>query len=149
VRLSEARAVLAYSRDLALAVRDGTESLDDAYATVRAERSKLDTKEAKIAQLRKDAPDLADLVAEDRMKLAEAVAAATERANSLQRQRKLVAEEMARALDFFVQDNVNAETRAEQIITLFDVTQATAEMKQMLETLAFLIAHAGKAGAAT
>jgi len=37
-RLSQARTVLAFSRDLALAVRDGTESLDAAYAKVKAAR---------------------------------------------------------------------------------------------------------------
>ena len=88
VRLSEARAVLAYSRDLALAVRDGTESLDDAYATVRAERSKLDTKEAKIARLRKDAPDLAELVDDERMSLGDAIAALDDRERKATEEKK-------------------------------------------------------------
>jgi ParB-like nuclease domain len=78
-RLSYARTVLAYSRDLALAVRDGTESLDAAYATVTAERQKLDTKESKLARLQKTAPDLAELVTEERMGFDDAIAAINER----------------------------------------------------------------------
>ena len=38
-RLSQARTVLSYSRDLALAVRDGTEKLDDAFAKSHASRA--------------------------------------------------------------------------------------------------------------
>jgi hypothetical protein len=79
VRLSEARAVLGYSPELAIKVRDGTESLDGAYATVRAERIKLDIKENKLARLRKDAPDLTELVDEDRMSLDDALAALADR----------------------------------------------------------------------
>lgn len=90
-RLREARQVLAYSRDLALAVRDGTESLDAALATVTAERQKLDTKETKLARLQKAAPDLAELVTEERMTLDDAIAALDER------ERKAAAEERMRA----------------------------------------------------
>jgi ABC-type transporter Mla subunit MlaD len=78
-RLGEARAVLAYARDLALAVRDGTENLDAALATVMAERQKLGTKENKITRLLKDAPDLADHVIEERMAVDDAIAALNER----------------------------------------------------------------------
>jgi hypothetical protein len=38
-RLSDARAVLCYSRELALAVRDGPTTLDEALKKVEAERS--------------------------------------------------------------------------------------------------------------
>jgi hypothetical protein len=41
--LAHARTVLAYSRDLALAVRDGTEKLDEAYAKVAAERKTMES----------------------------------------------------------------------------------------------------------
>jgi hypothetical protein len=51
-RLQLARAVLVYSRPLALAVRDGTRKLDEAMAEVEAERKRLDTDEAKLARLR-------------------------------------------------------------------------------------------------
>jgi ParB/Sulfiredoxin domain len=79
MRLSQARAVLAYSRELALKVRDDSVKLDQALARVMDARKALDTEEGKLARLDKDAPDLADLVAEDRMKLDEAIAALDER----------------------------------------------------------------------
>ena len=75
MRLSQARAVLAFSRELAIKVRDGSVKLDQALATVMEARKALDTDEGKLARLDKEAPDLADLVAEDRMKLDEAIAA--------------------------------------------------------------------------
>jgi hypothetical protein len=145
-RLGQARSVLAYSRVLALAVRDG-KPLDEALAEVKAAREAMNTNEAMLAQLRSEAPDLADLVEEERMKPKEAMAAANERAESLIRQRKIVADEIARTLDFFVQDNVDAATRADQIAALFDVTKVTAELKQMSETLALLVKRAGKGNA--
>jgi hypothetical protein len=79
VRLSQARTVLAYSRELALKVRDGPETLDAALATVATERQKLDTNENKIARLQKAAPDLAELVIEERMAVDDAIAAVNER----------------------------------------------------------------------
>jgi len=87
-RLPEARAVLAYSRELALAVRDGTKKLDEALAEVKAARDSLWSEEGMIARLRAEAPDLADLVAEERMKLNEAVAALDERELALTRIRE-------------------------------------------------------------
>jgi ParB-like chromosome segregation protein Spo0J len=78
-RLSQARSVLAYSRELAEAVRDGNIKLDEALVDVKAARDALNSEEAMIARLRDDAPDLADLVSEERMKPREAIAALDER----------------------------------------------------------------------
>ncbi|UPT99243.1 ParB N-terminal domain-containing protein [Bradyrhizobium barranii subsp. apii] len=74
-RLGEARTVLAFSRELALKVRDGSVKLDQALATVAEARKAVETDEGKFARLDKEAPDLAELVTEDRMKLDEAIAA--------------------------------------------------------------------------
>jgi hypothetical protein len=79
MRLSQARAVLAHSRDLALEVRDGLTTLDDALEKVKGARQARETVEAKMARLSANAPDLADLVSEDRMKIDEAIAALAER----------------------------------------------------------------------
>jgi hypothetical protein len=78
-RLSEARSVLAYSRELALAVRDGTKKLDDALDEVKAARNALSSDESKRERLHSEAPDLAELVDEDRMPLSEACAALEQR----------------------------------------------------------------------
>jgi hypothetical protein len=78
-RLGAARAVLAYSRELALAVRDGAAKLDEALATAKAQRADLESNEQKLARLRSDAPDLAEQVDEGRFSLGEAFAAFEQR----------------------------------------------------------------------
>ena len=79
MRLSQARAVLRHSIDLAEAVRDGILKLDEALKIVDDDRQALQSTEAKLALLRTRAPDLADLVADDRMNIDEAIAALDER----------------------------------------------------------------------
>ena len=78
-RLSDARADLAYTRDLAIAVRDGARKLDEALAEVTVARQRLETDDAQLARLRAHAPDLADLVDEERMTLSEAFGAFEQR----------------------------------------------------------------------
>jgi hypothetical protein len=53
--------------------------LDLVLARVHAEQRAAQSDEAKLARLRREAPDLVDLVEEDRMKLSEAFAALEER----------------------------------------------------------------------
>jgi hypothetical protein len=98
-RLSRARTVLANSRDVALAIRDGSESLDDAYAKVIAERKVMESTEATLARLQAEAPDLADLVAEERMKLDEAMATLERRRAQEREQREATLRVMANAVD--------------------------------------------------
>lgn len=71
-RVREARQVLRSSPDKALAVRDGILKLDKALDEVRQALADLESDETKLRQLRSDAPDLADLVTEERLTLAEA-----------------------------------------------------------------------------
>lgn len=78
-RLSQARQVLAHSRELAEAVRDGIESLDDALKTVKQRQNGLKTAEEQLAELRVEAADLAEMVDDERMPLTEAVAALEQR----------------------------------------------------------------------
>jgi hypothetical protein len=78
-RLSQARAVLGYSRELALAVRDGAAKLDEALATAKAQRANLESNEEKLARLRSEASDLAELVADERLSLPEAYQAFEQR----------------------------------------------------------------------
>jgi ParB-like nuclease domain len=87
-RMSQARQILAYSRETALAVRDGNKRLDEALVEVKAAREALQSQEGKLAQLRNDAPDLADLVDEDRMPLSEASAALEQRQREAEEKEK-------------------------------------------------------------
>ena len=53
-------------------MRDGTLKIDEALERVKAERRDVETAEDKLAQLRAEARDLAELVVEDRIALNEA-----------------------------------------------------------------------------
>ena len=84
-RLREARSVLAYSPDLADAVRDGTKKLDEALAEVKKARDALTSDEAMRTRLQAEAPDLADLVAEERMSAKEGITVLNTRIEELER----------------------------------------------------------------
>ncbi len=85
-RLSKAQMVLNFAEELANAVMAGTVPLDVAYAEARERKNAQESREEQarrderdLALLRASAPDLADLVAEERMPLREAMAALRER----------------------------------------------------------------------
>lgn len=86
-RLRQARAVLAFSQELALAVRDGRTKLDQALSEVKSARDALFSDEAMIARLRSEAPELADLVDENRMKPKEAITVLDSRIEEAERKR--------------------------------------------------------------
>lgn len=93
--LSQARIVLEYSRPLALEVRDGPRTLNDAYEMVKAEKQRGQSDETKRAELEADAPDFYQLVKDEQMKLNEAYAAMLER----KRQRQTAIEQAKFAAD--------------------------------------------------
>jgi len=74
-RLKQARSVLRHSRTMAESVLKGIIPLDDALATVKREEQYQQGDEAKLARLQQAAPDLADQVNEERLKINEAIAA--------------------------------------------------------------------------
>jgi hypothetical protein len=77
--LTEARAVRAHSRALAGDVLADRIGLREAYDKVKQEKAAALGVDARKARLRSEAPDLADLVDDDRLKLNDAVAALEER----------------------------------------------------------------------
>lgn len=78
--LRQARMVLRHDPDMAQLVLSGGEHLDKAHATITARQQEASGIEARLVRLREMAPDLADLVFEERMTLGEALAAAHQRA---------------------------------------------------------------------
>jgi hypothetical protein len=72
-RLRQARAVLRHSRSLAESVLKGITPLNDALATIKQEQQYQSSDEAKLARLQKSAPDLADQVNEERLKISKAI----------------------------------------------------------------------------
>jgi ParB-like chromosome segregation protein Spo0J len=73
-RLSQARSVLRHSRSLAERVMARQLGLDEALDLVECERTETQNTDAKLAELHAEAPDLADLVEEERLGVHEAYA---------------------------------------------------------------------------
>ena len=78
-RLKQARSVLRHSRALAEDVLAKRISLDEALDAVEEARTASQSVDAKMADLRANSPDLADLVDEERLSLDEAHAALVKR----------------------------------------------------------------------
>ncbi|HYM25282.1 MAG TPA: hypothetical protein VEU08_18825 [Vicinamibacterales bacterium] len=72
MRLSQARSILHHSLTLAEDVKAGRKHFDEALKIVQQEREVSANSEAVMAELRRNAPDLADLVVEERLTLGEA-----------------------------------------------------------------------------
>jgi ParB-like chromosome segregation protein Spo0J len=91
-RIQEARLVLRHAPDLADQVRDGSLSLDKAHEEAKIRKGQAETYESRFNALKGEAPDLAELVVEERMALEEAEAAGRERAERERRRKFLTAE---------------------------------------------------------
>jgi vacuolar-type H+-ATPase subunit I/STV1 len=84
-RVSDARFVLHHSRSLAESVLKGIAPLKEALATAKQEQQYQQSDEAKLQRLQKAAPDLAEQVNEERLKINEAIAALQVREQELAR----------------------------------------------------------------
>jgi hypothetical protein len=78
-RISQARTVLRYARDLAHNVLSGATSLDEAYQTARDRKTAASSDDSLLTDLRGGHPELADKVVEGELTLAGALAEARER----------------------------------------------------------------------
>lgn len=84
-RLAQARQVLAYSKAWAHEVLMDRMGLDEALDRVREDRMRVETIEAKRERLLEEAPDLAAMINDDRMTVAQAWAAFEQRQREEQR----------------------------------------------------------------
>jgi hypothetical protein len=73
-RLDQARSILRHSLDLAHQVRDGHQHFDQALAKVKDAEQFSKSREAQLSELRTKAPDVAALVADDRLTLEAGIA---------------------------------------------------------------------------
>jgi hypothetical protein len=80
-RLSTARSVIEYAPWLVDQVIGGKLSLEKAAVTAQEKRAEANSAEAKMAELRRVSPEIADMVVEERLTLAEAHATLVERRN--------------------------------------------------------------------
>lgn len=79
MRLSQARKVLRFNRDLAQKVMLGAVSLDEALKQAQAAETQANSIDGKWSKLRREAPDLAALVTEERLSLDDALGSLAER----------------------------------------------------------------------
>jgi hypothetical protein len=86
--IGQAAVVLEYAPELADHVVAGTLPLNDAYTKAQERKREAESDEFKMARLRKQAPDLADQVSEERLSLAEANAAFLAREQERQEEEK-------------------------------------------------------------
>ena len=117
--IAKAQVVLEHASDLETAVRLGIEPLNDAYATASVNKQKSDDEQSAVDQLRKEHPDLADLVDDGEIKLAEAIKIRDER-----REDKKRAERIA-PIDLLVAES-GGRTFAERV-EAGEITWAEAE----------------------
>jgi hypothetical protein len=99
-RLSHARTVLAWASDKAALVLTGDEPLDIAYKAALERKKNAESVETQSQRLRDGAPDLADLVAEQRMTLDEAVAAFNQRIETQRREKRSRQETSIRMIEY-------------------------------------------------
>jgi hypothetical protein len=122
-RLSQARAVLRHSRELAEAVLAGVSSFDYALSVAQEAARDAATAEKRLERLRAMAPDLADLIAEGRLTLDEALRTAEERRNQERMRRQTATAVFARSYSTFHPRGAPPAQWAEQIFRDVDVNQ--------------------------
>lgn len=83
--LRKARFVLRYASDLGDPVIKGSISLENAYEEARIRKGRAETHEARFERLKAAAPDLAEMVIEERLGLEEAQVALDERLSRIRR----------------------------------------------------------------
>jgi ParB-like chromosome segregation protein Spo0J len=105
-RIAKAKTVLDHAPDLADAVVAGAVSIDSAYDTARDRKKAAADTEAQMARLRADAPDLADLVTEERMALAEALAALRAREAQRESERRAARSNLSSVLTYLTSTSI-------------------------------------------
>jgi hypothetical protein len=98
-RVDQARKIVGHSRELALAVLADVTPLDDALEQVKQAEKARQSVESKLERLRASAPDLADLVADERLGLDEAIAALDKRRAQEREQREATLRVVSNAID--------------------------------------------------
>lgn len=100
--LKQARLVLKWASELADAILRSAKSLDEAYKTAQQRAREADSIVARMAKLKAEDPDLAELVSEGKLTLVDAEAAARKRRETERAQRQGVYDGLQRFKPFAV-----------------------------------------------
>ena len=110
--IAHASTVIKYAPDLAEQVVSGALALNDAYRTAQSRKVATERTAQTLQDLQSEAPDLADLVTEERMSLPEAHAASKERARDKE-------ERIARMIEHIV----TAEAGIERLLRITELDE--------------------------
>ena len=130
----QARTVLEKAPDLADNVRIGAVALNDAYEEVRTLTRRSESRETRLAELHRVAPDYARKVTEDGMDLDEAEAAARERERKRQEQLAIKTRNLESALQFATTEGISADKMAREyddVLKSFDAARLSLAAKTM------------------
>jgi hypothetical protein len=136
-RVSLARIVLRHAPNLAESVIAGSLSLDKAYEEARIRKGQADTYESRFNALKESAPDLAELVVEERLGLEEAQVALDERLSRIRRDKIGLAEALHTLAQhaYFLEHEATTGLRAARVVnqcTLVHSLQVTPQELPLL-----------------
>lgn len=126
-RLSLASYVFRYGQDLVDSVISGHLALEAAYEEARRRRASQESKEAQMDRLRTEAPDLADLVTEERLTLVGALAELDERNAEWARQQRVATQQLQQLFLLLECGALPVEHRANEWLKALDMRQYTQE----------------------
>jgi hypothetical protein len=121
-RVHHANTVLEYTPDQAGAVLDGSLGLDAAYAEARARKDAASSMEAQMARLRGEDSDLADVVAEGRMTLRDALAVLERRRTDLLRRKEAATLGLLSAVRLLSPPAGDVEAHAANLLDVLDLS---------------------------
>lgn len=114
--VEQARFILLNDPPAAEAVKAGTMRLSAAYEAARERKMATESGETQLAKLRGEDPELASLVAEEKLSLAEARTLLMEREAERQRQRRVAMGSLRQALSLIAPFGGTAEDKAQHFI---------------------------------
>jgi len=116
-------------------IRGDGKSLPEAYEKALERKRDAESDEGKMRRLRKQAPDLADQVTEEKLTLAEAIGALearqyeeVQRKENLNQQRKLSTGFLCDTINHFYSFTLSPEEKADRFLELFNEKYATEEI---------------------
>lgn len=146
-RISQARTILKHAPDLADSVISGFLPLDNAYEEARIRKGRADTYESRFNALKAEAPDLAELVVEERLGLEEAQVALGERKTRIQREKIGIAEGLHALAQhaYFLEHEVQRKRVAEFVVSEAELYQKhnPDPIDEVIHALEVFERHAG------
>lgn len=144
--LAKASIVLHHAPDLTASVIAGHISLENAYEEARIRKGRADTHESRFNALKEAAPDLAEMVVEERLTLEEAEAAERDRAERARHNKKLVGQALHSLAAHAYLLNPKYQDEVVQLITCeseFYTHYAAGPVDEFIEALAIFERRAG------